>query len=324
VFYIFGGEILSKATTSKVSKASRKKDFHLFLMALPGVAWFIIFKYIPMGGLLLAFKDFKISPDGFLASFMSSEWVGLENFKFLFMTNDAYIITRNTVVYNVIWIALNLVLSVALAIGLNEIHNKKLSKVYQTGMIFPFFLSWVVASYFVFAFLSVDKGVVNKVLKHFGHEPIMWYMEPKYWPFILTIMNMWKGLGYSAVFYLAAICGIDTSYYEAAMIDGATKWEQIKYITLPLLSPVMTTLTLLAVGRIFYADFGLFYNVPRESGALFNATNVIDTYVYRSFRQLGDVGMSSAAGFYQSIIGFILVLASNKIVKKIDPDKALF
>lgn len=293
-------------------------------MVLPGAIWFLIFKYIPMAGVVVAFKDFRIHPKGFIASFINSDWIGFENFKFLFSTNDAYIITRNTLGYNIFWIILGLVISVAFAIGLNEIRSKKMSKIYQTGMIFPFFLSWVVANYFLFAFLSVDKGIINKLLESLGQESIAWYMEPKYWPYILTLMNIWKGIGYSTVFYLAAICGIDSAYYEAAMIDGAKKWQQIKYITLPLLSPVMIILTLLSIGRIFYADFGLFYTVPRESGALFSATNVIDTYVYRGFRKLGDIGMSSAAGLYQSVVGFILVIVSNKIVKRIDPEKALY
>ncbi len=310
---------------SKIKKGFvKKRDLYLLLMVLPGAVWFLIFKIIPMFGVLIAFKDFRVDASGFFSSFFNSEWIGLENFKFLFMTSDAFIITRNTLCYNTVWILLTLVLSVIFAIGLNEIKSKLMSKVYQTSMLFPFFLSWVVANYFVFAFLSVDKGVINSMLAVFGFEEVMWYMDAKYWPYILTIMNLWKGLGYQTVFYLAAICGIDNSYYEAAMIDGASKWAQIKNITIPMLSPLMIILTLLAIGRIFYADFGLFYVVPRESGALFDATNVIDTYVYRAFRQLGDIGMSSAAGFYQSIVGFILVFASNMVVKRIDPEKSLF
>lgn len=306
------------------SKAVTKKDLCLFLMALPGVIWFIIFKYLPMGGVLVAFKDFRIDPRGFFYSFIESEWVGFENFKFLFATSDAYIITRNVLAYNAVWIFLGLVLAVALAIGLNEIISKKLSKIYQIGIIFPFFLSWVVADHFLYSFLSPDKGIVNDMLQLMGKEQVMWYTEPGYWPYILTIMYLWKGLGYSSVFYLAALCGIDKTYYEAAIMDGAKKWQQIKYITIPLLSPVMIVLTLLAIGKIFYADFGLFYTIPRESGALFNATNVIDTYVYRAFRKLGDVGMSSAAGLYQSVVGFALVIISNKVIKGIDPEKALY
>lgn len=305
-------------------KGVKRKDLCLLLMVLPGALWFIIFRYIPMGGVLIAFKDFIVHRGGFISSFINSDWVGLENFKFLFMTEDAWIITRNTIGYNVLWLLINLVIAVAFAIGLNEIGSRKLSKVYQTGMIFPFFLSWVVANYFLYGFLSTDKGVVNNLLQMMGMQKISWYSEVKYWPFILTLMNIWKGVGYNAVFYLAAICGIDSTYYEAAMIDGGTKWQQIKYITLPMLSPIIIILNIMAIGRIFYADFGLFYVVTRESGALFPATNVIDTFVYRSFRKLGDVGMSSAAGLYQSVVGFILVLVSNKIVKKIDAEKAVF
>ena len=301
-----------------------KSNLPFLLMVLPGAAWFILFKYIPMSGIVIAFKDFRIDPQGFVYSIIHSKWVGLENFQYLFNSDAALVITRNTLCYNLLWIFLGLVASVAMAIALNELHSKRMSKLYQNFIIFPYFLSWVVASYFLYSFLNPDKGVVNNLLAFFGRQPVMWYSEPRFWPYILTFMALWKTVGYNTVFYLAAICGLDTSYYEAAMIDGAKKWQQIRYITLPLLSPVMIILTLLAIGKIFYADFGLFYQVPRESGMLFPVTNVIDTYVYRGFLKLGDIGMSSAAGLYQSLVGFVLVLASNMIVKRLDPEKSLF
>ncbi|WP_195573751.1 ABC transporter permease [Paenibacillus sp. 1001270B_150601_E10] len=294
------------------------------LMVLPGALWFLFFSYIPMFGTVIAFKDYRIGRDGFLSSLMQSEWVGFKNFEYLFSTNDAYIITRNTILYNVVFIILGLVCSVAMAIILSEIVNKRLAKVYQTGMFLPHFLSWVIVGYFTFSFLSVDKGVLNQFLVWIGQDPISWYSEAKYWPYILVFLNIWKGIGYSSVVYLAAIVGIDKTYYEAAMIDGANKWQQIRHITIPSISTLMTILTLLAVGRIFYADFGLFYQIPRDSGPLYSVTNVIDTYVYRGLKVTGDISMSTAAGLYQSFVGFILVMTSNWIVRKFNKENALF
>lgn len=293
-------------------------------MILPGALWFLIFSYLPILGTVIAFKDYKIHRDGFFASVFNSEWVGLDNFKFLFATDDAWVITRNTLVYNFIFIIVGLICTVGLAIALSELINKKLAKVYQTGMFMPYFLSWVIIGYFTFSFLSVDKGVINQIIIWFGGDPVQWYSESKWWPYILTFMNLWKGTGYGSVVYLAAIVGIDKSYYEAAMIDGASKWQQIKHITLPAIKPLMIMLTILAVGRIFYADFGLFYQIPRDSGALYSVTNVIDTYVYRGMTAMGELGMSTAVGLYQSIIGFILVISSNWVIRKIDKDNAIF
>ncbi|WP_314587612.1 ABC transporter permease subunit [Paenibacillus terrigena] len=300
------------------------KNKVLLLMALPATLWFLFFSYLPMAGVVIAFKEYRNSRDGFWASIIDSKWVGLDNFKFLFSTNDAYIITRNTLLYNIFFIIVGLVLAVTMAIILAEITNKKLAKVYQTGMFLPYFLSWVIVGYFVFSFLSFDKGMINQIGSWFGAEPTQWYTEKAYWPFIIILVFLWKSVGYNSVVYLAAIMGIDKSLYEAAMIDGASKWQQIRNITLPMLKPLMTILTLLAIGRIFYADFGLFYQVPRDSGALYSVTNVIDTYVYRGLKATGEIGMSTAAGLYQSVIGFTLVIVSNWIVRKWDKDNALF
>lgn len=296
----------------------------LLLMALPATLWFLFFSYLPMAGMVIAFKQYRYSRDGFWASIVESKWVGLQNFKFLFSTNDAYIITRNTLLYNIVFIVAGLVLSVALAIVLSEIANKKLAKIYQTGMFLPYFLSWVIVGYFVFSFLSFDKGMLNHILLWFGADPVQWYNDKTYWPLIIILVYLWKSIGYSSVVYLAAIMGIDKSLYEAAMIDGASKLQQIKHITIPMLKPLMTILTLLAIGRIFYADFGLFFQVPRDSGTLYSVTNVIDTYVYRGLKSTGEIGMSTAAGLYQSVIGFALVMTSNYIVRKSNKDNALF
>ncbi len=295
------------------------------LMVLPGTIWLLLFSYLPMFGTVIAFKNFRYDPNGFFASILNSEWVGFENFKFLFNTNDAWIITRNTVLYNLVFIVVGLILAVFVAIVLSELANKKLSKVYQTGMLFPHFLSWVVVSYFVFTFLSVDRGLLNNILVWFGVEdPISWYNEAKYWPFIIVLTSMWKGVGYGSIVYLAAIVGIDKNYYEAAMIDGANKWQQIRNITIPMITPLIVILTILNVGRIFSADFGLFFQVPRDSGPLYSVTNVIDTYVYRGITTMGDISMSTAAGLYQSIVGFSLVLLTNYLVQKVDKEYALF
>ncbi|MCU9811427.1 ABC transporter permease [Paraclostridium sp. AKS81] len=294
------------------------------LMVLPGTIWLLVFSYLPMFGTVLAFKNYKMHPGGFVQSLINSEWVGFDNFKFLFTSGDAFRITRNTILYNLVFIVLGLIFAVFVAITLSEIANKKLAKVYQTGMLFPHFLSWVIVSYFVFSFLSTDKGMVNSILSTFGAEPVSWYSEPKYWPFILIFMNIWKGVGYGSIVYLAAIVGIDRTYYEAATIDGASKWQQIKNITIPLIVPLMIILTIMAIGRIFNSDFGLFYNIPRNSAVLYPVTDVIDTYIYKGLMNMGNIGMSTAAGLYQAAVGFILIMTTNKLVKKVDPEYGLF
>lgn len=294
------------------------------LMVLPGAIWLLLFAYLPMVGNVIAFKKFRIDAGGFFASIINSEWVGWDNFKYLFSTDSAYIITRNTIGYNLVFIVLGVVTAVTTAIVLNELASKKLAKFYQTGMLFPHFLSWVIVSYFVFTFLSPDRGLLNNILGWFGVDSIAWYSDPEFWPYILIIMSMWKGIGYGSIVYLASIAGIDQTYYEAAMIDGATKWQQVKHITLPMLKPLIIILLIMDIGKIFNSDFGLFFQVPRDSGALYAVTNTIDTFVYRGLMSLGDIGMSTAAGLYQSAVGFVLVMITNYIVRKLDEDSALF
>lgn len=301
-----------------------KQERELLLLAMPGAIWYIIFSYIPMFGIFIAFKSLKLTGSGFVTDLINSPWTGLKNFQFLFHTSDAWTITRNTIGYNAIFIALGVVVPVSFAIGINEILNKRVAKLYQTAMFLPYFLSWVVVSYCSYAFLSNDKGFVNQILTSLHMDKIMWYSEPKYWPFIIVLMSQWKGIGYGTVVYLASLAGIDKTYYEAAMIDGASKWQQIKYVTIPMLKPVITILFILAVGKIFNSDFGLFYQLPRDSGALYSVTNVIDTYVYRGLMNLGQIGMSAAASFYQSVVGLVLILLSNYIVSRIDNENSLF
>lgn len=292
----------------------------LYLLTLPGLLYLLINNYLPMFGLVIAFKDVNFSK-----GILGSDWVGFKNFEYLFKSSDAILITRNTLLYNAVFIVLNLIVAVGVAILLNEIRNKLLARFYQSVVLLPYLISMVIVSYLGYALLSMDTGFLNKtILPALGMEEIAWYNEPKYWPYILTLVHTWKGAGFLCVVYLAAIIGIDQEYYEAATLDGASKWQQIRSITLPLITPVIIMMTLLAIGRIFYSDFGLFYQVPMDSGSLFNVTNVIDTYVYRGLMQLGDIGMSSAAGMYQSLVGFVLVLLSNYVVRKINRENALF
>nr|WP_330392716.1 ABC transporter permease subunit [Anaerocolumna jejuensis] len=251
--------------------------------------------------------------------------MGFKNFEFLFKTKDAFVITRNTLCYNAAFIILGTVLAIAVAILLNEIKEVRLKKIYQTIILIPFLISMVVVSYLVYAFLSSDSGFINNsILIPLGIKPIPWYSSPKYWPFILTAVHLWKGFGYTSIIYFATLAGIDKGYFEAAAIDGASRWQQIKHITLPCLKPTIITLTLMSIGRIFYSDFGLFYQVPLNSGLLVDVTNTIDTYVYRGLITLNNVSMASAAGFYQSVVGFVLVLTANFVVKKVSEEDALF
>ncbi|AYE33960.1 ABC transporter permease [Clostridium septicum] len=319
--------MIKKSKKERVSKKQRFKRFknnkELLLLTVPGTIWFLIFAYLPMFGVIIAFKDWKIH-GGFLESLVKSEWVGLKNFKFLFQSSDAWLITKNTVAYNLVFIILGIVIPVTLAILLKELLNKRGSKFYQSSMFLPYFLSWVVVSYCLYAFLSPEKGYINGVLSSFGVDTVSWYTEPKFWPFIIIFMSQWKGIGYGTVVYLAAICGIDKTYYEAAIIDGANKWQQIKHITIPLLKPVLIIMFITAIGGMFRSDFGLFYQLPKNSGALYPVTNVIDTYVYRGLMNLGNIGMSSAAGLYQSFVGLVLILVTNGIVRKVDSENAFF
>lgn len=307
-----------KAPKGKMTLAKFKKYIPIYLMALPGLIYLFINNYMPLPGLVLAFKNYKAK-----LGIYGSPWAGLKNFEYLFQ-NDVWYITRNTILYNLAFIVLNTVLAIMVAIILSEI-TSKLKKVYQSSILLPYLISSVIIAYLVYAFLGVDNGFFNKtLLPLFGLKPISWYTETSYWPLILIFVSAWKSVGYNCIIYLATIMGFDKSYYEAARIDGATKMQQIFRITIPMLKGTIIMLTLLAIGRIFYSDFGLFYQVPRNSGVLFSVTQTIDTYVYRGLLELGDISMSSAAGVYQSIVGFILILSANLIVRKIDKDNALF
>lgn len=315
----------TKKTEDAVLKPRKKRwtrdDTELTLLATPTIVWYLLFSFVPMFGIIIAFKNFKIDGN-FIQSVFSSEWCGLENFRFMFTSQDAWIVLRNTLGYNILFIILGIVVPVILALMVGQLHSKRLGKIYQTAMFMPYFLSWVVVAAIVWGFLSYDKGLINSITANSGADPVNWYMTAGPWPFLLVFLNVWKGLGYGMVVYLATITGIDTSYYEAAVIDGATKWQQVRYITLPIMKTVIVIMFIMAVGRIFYSDFGLFYQVPHDSNSLHEVTYTIDVMVYKMLKS-ATVGMASAAAFFQSAMGCVTILIANWVVRRIDPDSAL-
>ena len=315
---------MSKASNS-AGKIHKKRwdrdDTELSILALPTTIWYILFCFLPMAGIIIAFKDYKIN-GSFINSMITSEWCVFENFEFLFKSNDIWIILRNTLGYNLLFIVLGIVLPVAATLMITMLHGKRISKAYQTAMFMPYFLSWVVVSALVWAFLSTDKGLINMLFFPEVQDHQKWYMKAEIWPYLLTFLNVWKGLGYGMVVYLATVTGIDRSLYEAAVIDGASIWQQVKSITLPLMKSVIIMMFIMAVGRIFYSDFGLFYQVPRQSATLNPVVQTLDVYVYNMLKK-GTTSMASAAAFVQSVAGCITILAANALVRKIDPDSAM-
>ena len=298
----------------------RGSTLPLLIIALPGIAYLLINSYLPMFGVFLAFKDFN-----YFKGIFGSDWNGFDNFTFLFKTRDALIMTRNTIAYNAVFIILGTAMAVFAAILMSELGKRSRVKYFQSALLLPNLLSWVVIGYIGYSFLNADTGFINNTLyKSMGLQSISWYSTPGPWPFILTLVYLWKSLGISSVIYMASISGIDPGIFEAAQLDGASKVQQITRITIPMLKPTVIILTLMAIGRIFYSDFGLFYQVPQNSGRLFEVTQTIDTYVYRGLMERNDVGMSAAAALYQSAVGFILVLGANGLVRAYNPENALF
>lgn len=301
-------------------RKSSKSSLPLLMLTIPGLLYLLINNYIPMVGVIIAFKS-----QNFAKGIFGGKWVGFDNFAFLFKTKDALIMTRNTILYNLGFIILGTISAVVLAILMTELTKKAVSKFYQNALILPSVISTVIIAYIAFSFLNSDSGLINKTILHsLGMKEISWYSEAKYWPFILTLVFLWKSAGYTSIIYMASIAGMDKSIYEAAKIDGAGKLRQIREITIPLLKPTIIIMTLMAVGRIMNSDFGLFYQVPMNSGALYSTTQTIDTFVYRAMMQLNDTGMAAASGLYQSLVGFVLVLTANGIVRKVDSDNSLF
>ncbi len=289
------------------------------LMSMPGILQLLIFAYIPMFGIIIAFKEYRFDQGIF-----GSKWIGFYNFKFLFSSAVAARITWNTVGYHFLFLTTGIVASLAIALLMNEVQGSFRARFYQSAMFLPYFISYIIVTYFVFAFLNFDNGMANRILTQLGMEPIRWYSEARLWPGVLTVVQIWKGTGYGSILYLAVMLGISPEFYEAARIDGASKWQEIWHITMPMLVPIIIIQVLLSMGGMFRSSFGLFYNVPMDRSALIPTTDVIDTFVYRALRQSGDIGMSAAVGVYQSVVGFVLVLLSNWAVRRVDPDRALF
>lgn len=307
-----------------MTKKKKKKNKFLhwlpfYLMGLPGILYLFINNYLPMIGLQIAFKNFN-----FMKGIFDSPWNGFKNFEFLFKTKDAFIMIRNTVAYNVVWIIIGIFLGVASAILLNEVKKKGAARIYQTAILLPFLLSMVIISYLVYAYISPESGLFTNIVTNITGTKPEFYRETKWWPFLLTFIQQWKILGFGMILYLASIVGIDSSYYEAARLDGATKWKQHKLITLPLLKTTILMLFIIQMGQVFRSDFGLFFQVPMNQGALFDVTQTIDTYVYRALLVNNNVGMAAAAGFLQSVVGFIFIVIANKIVSKADKNSSLF
>ncbi len=302
------------------SRLKMREYIPYYIMAIPGLLYLICNNYMPMFGILLAFKRLDVTK-----GILGSDWVGLKNFEFLFKTKSTIQIIRNTIVYNVVFLVLGTALAVALAILLNEVRSKKLGKLYQSLILIPYLMSWVIASYLVYAFLAQDVGIINNsIIKPLGGTPINWYMEKSYWPFILVFCYIWKNIGYMMIIYYSSVVGLSDDYFEAAAIDGATKWQQICKITLPLIKPTVITMLILNLGRIVTSDFGLFYQIPKNSGALYSVTQTLDVYVYNALMKNSDFAMSAAASVFQSIVGFAFVMITNAIVRRYNAESALF
>lgn len=296
-----------------------KKNRALFVMIAPAVLVVLIFSYLPMSGLILAFKEYR-----FNLGIFGSEFNGLDNFKYLFQSGTGWLITRNTIVFNLVNLISSQALAILVAIFITEINHKYFKKLTQSIIFLPYFISWVIVGTFIYNIFNYETGVLNHVLQLFGLEAINVYSMPKVWPFIIAIFNAWKWCGYNSVIYIAAITGVDSETYEAAAVDGANIFQRIKNITLPCIKPTVITMLLLQVGRILRGDFEMFYQIVGNNGQLFNATDVIDTYVFRSLLQNSNLGMTAAATFYQSILCFAIIMIVNAVVKRIDKDNALF
>ena len=291
----------------------------MYALALPGMIWFFVFAYLPMGGIVIAFQDFNV-----MKGITGSKFVGLKNFEFFFRTNDWLKVVSNTLFLNILFIAFGTIAAVVIAIMVTEIGGKTFKKVSQSVMIFPHFLSWTVVAMFMTAFVATDGGFINQFLGVFGIAPITFLSSPQYWPVILVLLKIWHGAGFGSIVYMATIAGINPEVYESASMDGASRLQKIRFITLPLLKPTIILLTILSVGGIFNGDFGLIYAIIGRNPMLYPTTDVIDTYVFRALMDLGDLGMAAAVGFLQSFIGFVLVITVNAVAKKTAPDSAIF
>lgn len=296
-----------------------KRNKFLVFLCVPAVIWFCIFAYAPLCGLVVAFQ--KYSP---ARGIWGSEFVGLKNFKFFFGSQSFFQVTFNTLFLNALFIIATMVSSILIALAISEVSNRWFKKVSQSVILLPHFISWTVVALLMEAFIKTDGGIVNKLLLSLGLDVIPFYQSPKVWPFLLTLLRVWQGAGYGSIVYLAAITGLDQEMYEAARVDGASRFQRIRYLTLPLLKTTAILLFIMSVGKIFNGDFGMIYTLVGNNSVLYPTTDVIDTYVYRQLVEANNMGMSSAVGLYQSIMGFIMVMITNYITKKADPESALF
>lgn len=303
----------------RMLNASKNDNIVFFLMCAPVIVYIFIFSYLPMGGMIIAFKDYQYN-----LGIFQSPWVGLKNFEFFFQSDAAWTVTRNTVFLNCLFIVFGRIFGVLFALLLFELTRNWAIKLFQSIFMLPYFISWVVVGFMTYSLLNPQLGLFNSVLSSLGINPVQWYSEPGVWPVILTVASVWKGVGIGCMMFYASLMSIDKGLYEAAEIDGATRLQQTYYISIPFLIPTVITLTILSIGELFRGDFGMFFNLTRDVGALYKTTDIIDTYVFRSLRVIGDVGMSSAVGLYQSVVGFILIISANAIVRKVQSDSALF
>lgn len=319
----------NKTSVSPVKKRRKrftKDDLELTLLSVPTLIWYFIFCYLPMFGVIIAFKNYKLQPGGhgFLYNLLHSDWAGFENFEYFFTSNAFTMLLRNTILYNIVFIIISASVAVGGALMLSSMINKKASKVYQTMMFLPYFMSWVVVSYFVYALLTPERGLLNGLITALGGDPIMWYQEAKYWPFIIVFLNTWKGMGYGMVMYLASITGIDPSLYEAAVMDGANKKQQMRHITLPGIKPVFVMMLILDCGKIFNSDFGLFYQVTGQIPAsLYETVSTFDTFVYKAIKSTAPIGQTAAASFFQAICSCGTILLANWVVSKVDNENRI-
>ncbi len=309
---------MKKKEKSNMSKVKRRETMQLDLMVLPGMLLLFVFAYLPMFGIIIAFKDYNPN-----LGILGSEWNGFKNFEFFFKSQDAVRTIRNTVSYSVTFLIVDLIAGVGLALLFYNLASKKALKFYNTVVILPRFLSAVLIAFIAYIVLSPSYGVLNQLLSLFGVEAIDWYGNAKYWPIILTITHVWQTVGMNSIIYYAALMGLDESLIEASALDGANKWQQTIYVVIPHLIPVMIINTILAMGSIFQGDFGLFYQTPKDIGLLYETTDVINTYTFRAL-QTGALEKSTAVGLFQSLTGLILVIITNTIVRKISPENSLF
>lgn len=308
--------MMKKRNIGVIRELKRNKFSYLFL--LPAGIYTLLFSYFTIPYMIIAFEDFRYDTGIF------SEWTGMSNFQFFFSSTKAWEVTRNALVLNASYLIVDTLIALVIAILVNEMRARRFARMTQSVMLFPHFLSWVIVSYVIYAFLSSEYGLINQFLKMMGGEAINWYNSASYWPVILVIVHAIKTAGYNSIVYLAAITGIDSGIYEAAVIDGASTWKRIWYVTLPLLMPTICILTLMSLGRLFFGDFSMYYAIVKDNGILQKTTDIIDTYVFRMLRTTGDPSMAMAVGLYQSVMGFLMVFGANWITRKFFPEGALF